>query len=259
MAETESPRRLSLATDVWTVMWKELRELRQGTGGSRLGSGGLSQALISIGVFGILLPYNFGKEWITSPSTLLFWAWIPMLLISTVVAQSFAGERERHTLESLLATRLSDEALLLGKVGAAVAYGWGISLGALLLSVITTNVRFRSEGPLLYTPDMAVSIIGLTLLISVLAAGVGVLVSLRASTVRQAQQTLSLASLVLVFGSMYGLRALPIDWSALTRDMGHGVLPSTGVLLAIGVLLLVDAALLAAGMLRFRRSRLILD
>ncbi len=258
MAERGGPWDRSLVADVRTVVWKELVELRQGAGRGRFASG-LSQTLVSIGVFGILLPYNFGKEWVTSPSALLFWAWVPMLLISTVVAQSFAGERERHTLESLLATRLPDRAIYLGKVGAAVAYGWATSLAALLLGLVTTNLRFRGDGLLLYSPDMAISIVLLTLLISLLAAAVGVLVSLRASTVRQAQQTLSLASLALVFGSMYGLRALPIDWEALAAHMSGGAVPSLGVLVALGILLALDAALLAVGLMRFQRARLITD
>jgi ABC-2 type transport system permease protein len=251
--------RPSLGADVWTVMWKEIQELRQGSGTGRLGGGGMTQVLISVAVFGIVLPLSFGREWVTSPATLLFWAWVPMLLITSVVAQAFAGERERHTLEALLATRLSDRAILLGKIGAAVAYGWVLALASLVLSLITTNVRYGEGELLLYSPEMAASILVITLLISFLAAGAGVLVSLRAATVRQAQQTMSIATMVIVFGSVYGLQALPIDWEALLGQMSGGGLPSGAILAAIGLLLLADVVLLVLASMRFQRARLILD
>ncbi len=166
---------------------------------------------------------------------------------------------ERHTLESLLATRLPDRAIYLGKVGAAVAYGWATSLAALLLGLVTTNLRFRGDGLLLYSPDMAISIVLLTLLISLLAAAVGVLVSLRASTVRQAQQTLSLASLALVFGSMYGrgrCRSTGKHWPLTCRA---GQCRRSGCWWRSCILLALDAALLAVGLMRFQRARLITD
>ena len=37
-----------------------------------------------------------------------------------MIADGIPGERERHTLETLLASRLSDRSILLGKVMAAV-------------------------------------------------------------------------------------------------------------------------------------------
>ena len=39
--------------------------------------------------------------------TTVMWMWFSLLLVINVVADSFAGERERHTLETLLASRLS--------------------------------------------------------------------------------------------------------------------------------------------------------
>jgi len=259
----EAPRRPSLAADVWTIMWKELQEMRQAGAGGRFGGGrfggGLGQVALYLVVFGVVLPYNFGGEWVTSPATLLFWSWVPILMITAIVAQSFAGERERHTLESLLATRLSDRAILWGKIGAAVAYGWGVTIGALVVSLITTNIRSRGEGLLLYSPEMALTILVLTLLVSLLAAGAGVLVSLRASTVRQAQQTMSIATMVLVFGSVYGLQSLPIDWGALVGSAPDGGLPTGAVLAVTGLLVAADAVLLVLAQVRFQRARLILD
>jgi len=237
-------------SDVSTIVWKETKEMWQSQPG-RFGRGWLSVLLLMV-VFGVFMPYQFGAEWVTSPMALIYWAWVPVLLVSGVVAQSFAGERERHTLESLLATRLSDLAILVGKIVAVVTYAWGVTLAALIVGVITVN--------LFYPADVAISIVAISLLISVLGAAAGVLVSLRAGTVRQAQQVLSMFTLVLVFGSVYGLQALPVDWASILGQAAEGsALPPSGVLVVCGVLLVADVVLLGAARVRFRRTRLILD
>jgi len=259
MTEDAAKRHPTFAQDVGTVLWKELRELRQGSQASRFGRGGLTHALLMVAVFGILLPFSFGRDWVTSPTMLLYWAWVPMLIISSVVAQSFAGERELHTLESLLATRLSDRSILFGKIAACLVYGWGITISSLLLGLVVTNLRYWGEGPLLYAPAMAVAIVALTLLLSLMASSLGVLVSLRARTVRQAQQALSVATMVLVMGSMYGVQALPIDWASVVGTAGSGGIPGEAVLYACIGLLLLDAGLIVAASSRFQRARLITD
>jgi ABC-type Na+ efflux pump permease subunit len=49
-----------------------------------------------------------------------------------MITDSIAGERERQTLETLLASRLPDRAILLGKVAAITLLGWLLlALGAL--------------------------------------------------------------------------------------------------------------------------------
>ena len=62
------------------------------------------------------------------------------------VADSFAGERERHTLETLLASRLPDRAILFGKVLAAVGYGWVLVMLMLVLSLVTVNLTVATPG-----------------------------------------------------------------------------------------------------------------
>jgi ABC-2 type transport system permease protein len=177
-------------------MWKEIRELSLQRSGLRGGWAGL---LILIAVFGILFPLQFGRDWLTAPTTILMWAWVPFILVNSVAADSFAGERERHTLETLLASRLSDRAILIGKICSAIAYGWGITLIGILVALITINISF-GEGELLFFPSInGLAIFSLSFLVAWLAAGLGVLVSLRAASVRQAQQTLSLQFLILVY------------------------------------------------------------
>ncbi|MHB1417476.1 MAG: ABC transporter permease [Chloroflexota bacterium] len=244
--------------DIGTVAWKEWKQLF--TQGSR--RGGLFSILIFVGVFGVLMPLQTGREWVDSPLSLAYWAWVPLFLVIGLIADAFAGERERHTLETLLASRLSDKAILFGKVVAAMGYGWGMALTGLVLSLITVNVANAGDGLLLYSPEVAVAAVVLSLLTAGLAAGAGVLVSLRAATVRQATQTMSIATMLLLFVPVFGIQALPQEWQLQLVQSVMGIGTGSIWLLILGasaVLAMIDAALLAAAVARFKRAQLILD
>jgi ABC-2 type transport system permease protein len=242
-------------SDILTLIWKEWKELF--TQGPRF-RGGWVGMLVFIGVFGVLMPLQSGRGWVESPGTLLVWSWVPFLLVNSVVADSFAGERERHTLETLLASRLSDRAILLGKIGAALLYGWGMTLLGLLLGLVTVNVA-HGQGQLLLFPATAfLGILTLSLLVAALSAGIGVLVSLRAATVRQAQQTLSVAFLVL-FIPVFLFPLLPEEWRLRMARAAQAADPAQWLGAAAGILLVLDLGLLGIAASRFKRTRLILD
>jgi len=180
-------------------------------------------------------------------------------LVISVIADSFAGERERHTLETLLASRLSDRAILLGKAGAAMGYGVGAAWIILLLGLVTVNLA-HGHGKLIFFPATAgFSIIGFSLLNAGLATSAGILVSLRAATVRQAQQTMSIALMVLLFGGIFGIQALPAEWkNSLVKTFTAVGIERILAIVAL-TLTMVDVGLFIWAMKRFRRSRLILD
>lgn len=243
-----------MIADVQTMMWKEWKEILL-QGGTR----GRWSLLLFVGVFGIFMPWQFGRSWVTSPLSLIYWAWIPLFLVTVVIADAFAGERERHTLETLLASRLSDRAILFGKVSAAVSYGWGMAMGSMLVGLVTVNILYGHGELLLYSPPVGFSIVILSLLASILAAGAGVLISLRASTVRQAQQTLSFVIMALLFVPIFGAQALPLEIRKhLAIALAHaGAMKIT--LLAMAVFVVLDTSLLMIAIARFQRARLILD
>ncbi|OAT79346.1 ABC transporter permease [Desulfotomaculum copahuensis] len=245
-----------MISDIYTVIWKEWKESLLRRGSRR---GGVFGIIIILAVFGAFLPWQMGRFWLQSPVTLFYWVWVPLFLVINVIADAFAGERERHTLETLLASPLSDRAILLGKAGAAIGYGWGVALIGLLLGLVTVNLAAGHGRLLFYSPLTGLGSAGLSLLGSGLAAGAGVLLSLRAATVRQVQQTLSIGLMVLVFVPIFVVNALPAGWKAhLFKTMtAAGV--TRIVLYAAVVLLVLDLVLLAAGIARFKRARLILD
>lgn len=246
-------------TDIVTVMTKEWKEmfLSKARGGWQ--RGGLVSLLIILAVFAIVIPLQSGLGWLSSPFVLILGAWVPFQLITSVVADSFAGERDRHTLETLLATRLSDRAILFGKLGAAVSYGWGFSLVALLVSLIVVNVAFGHGQVLMYSPGVLFGTLAAGLLVSLLAASLGVLISLRAASMQQAQQQLSLGTFLFFLVPVLGFQLLSRDTrSAVTGALIRGNVAGIMIAVMLGLLVL-DVVFIGLAMARFQRARLILD
>lgn len=244
-----------MLNDIWTITQKEWKELLRQRGGLR---GGFIGVFVFIGVLGILMPIQFGPEWVQSASQMIIWVWLPFLLVSSVIADSFAGERERHTLETLLASRLSDKSILLGKVVAAISYGWGLSMVCMLMGLITVNLVHGKGQILMYSWEIGLATIVLSLLVASLSSSLGILVSLRASTVRQAQQTFSLA-FMLLFIPMMIIPVLPQEWQGrlmmwMVNTDFFTIIPG-----AMLILFILDILLIAAAMARFQRAKLILD
>jgi ABC-2 type transport system permease protein len=243
--------------DILTIVIKELKEFWKARGALRARLLSFLPLLI---IFGIYFPLQQREMWTAAPFVPgMYFMWLPFVLAGGTTADSFAGERERHTLETLLATRLSDRDIFLGKVLAVVIYSLTITWGCALLALVTLNVT-RGQGPwFVYdAAGWALIIVG-SLLLSLMMTAVGVLASLRAASVRAAAQWFSMATLALFIGGPLLLQALPVA----ARDAVMRVLETAdwtvvGLAAALGMLLL-DGALLALGIARFRRTRLILE
>jgi ABC-2 type transport system permease protein len=141
--------------------------------------GGWSVIVVII-FLGIFVPLQLGPGWANLSLMFFYWPFLTASMTSTIVSDAVAGERERHTLETLLSTRLPDTSILLGKLLAAVAYGYAFALTNLLIGYITVKARY---GPLAETMS-ASRFAALFVLIGAASsciAGVGVSVSLRAA------------------------------------------------------------------------------
>lgn len=246
-----------MIADIMTMLWKEWKEilLQRSAGG-----GGARQPLIIVAVVGIFVPLRMGPSHFFGVQIPMILTFLSAVAISVVVAEAFAGERERHTLETLLASRLSDQAILFGKFGACVGYGWLIAIATALVGIVTVNAA-NWHGQILMFHDTA-SWLGLILgppLLGAAVSSAGVFVSLHAATVRQAQQTLGVGLMVLIFGAIFGYGALPAEWKARLMQIAFGWSLTELILAAAGVVLLIDVALVLTAMARFQRSKLVLD
>ena len=244
-----------MIADIFNVAWKEFREIL--TFGDVRGRSKFSQ-IIMIVIFGVVIPLQNGRNWVSSPINVLVWGWMPFLWVSGVVADLFAGERERHTLESLLATQLSDQAILFGKLLAALTYGFILTWVIMLVSLVTINVAYGRSGLLFYPLPITLGALVFSVLISGLSASIGVLVSLRAGSVRQAQQMMSVGMLLLFVPFML-IQFIPKNLLVSIANVLTSVQP---LQIAIGVallLLFVEVILIAIARRLFQRSKLILD
>lgn len=171
---------------------------------------------------------------------------IPLMLATIVGANAFVGERERKTLEALLYTPASDAEIFLGKTVAslipAVAISWGsFAIYAVVLNAVVWPLLGRPWfptapwWPLMLWVGPAMAALGMT---------VTVLVSARASTFMEANQTAGMPVL-LVLG--------------LLATQATGVLSLTvGVAFLIGAAIwLVDGLLLWFAIRTFSRSQLL--
>jgi ABC-2 type transport system permease protein len=224
-----------------------------------VGAGGRGRwSYVLVGFFGIVLPLGVGRQWIDSPVSAALPVLILVFLVASLVADTFAGERERHTLETLLATRLSDRVLLFGKILAIAGYAWLVGVAITVVGLATLNLAHPGPALLLYPAEVAAGSLALSLLLALLVTSLGVLISLRASSVRQVQQIMGTGVLVLVWIPILAIRDLPAVRQSLAPLLSSGDAALVALMVG-GTLVVLDAALLAVAMARFQRARLSLS
>jgi len=245
-----------MMTDIWTVVWKEWQEFRDQLLSVR--RGGLSALILAL-ILGVVAPVQLGAEWVESKLIVGYWPFLAATMVSSLIADSVAGERERHTLETLLATRLSDSAILIGKILAAVLYGLGFAVANLLIGLIAVNIAHRENGLILFSAQRFTVTILLTILSSLLMAGIGVFISLRASTVKQAQQAFGIALIVITMGPLLAFNALEPDTRMTIARRASSLAESRIELYAVVTLAVLSVIVIGAALARFKRGKLVLD
>ena len=242
--------------DIRTVMWKEIKEIVATQGTTR---GGIFRFVLAFGLLSIYFPLTMGRSIIDESTFLIFYICIPIFFGIVIVPDSFAGERERHTLETLLASRLSDRAILSGKLLVCVLYSFIMTLMFIVLCLAVVNIAYWNGQLLTYPAALLEFALVVALLLDTLFAAIGVLISLRAPTVRQSSETMfmvifALAAIpfALYFILPQGLKNSLLNWLSTTD-------PAIVGLVVLAVLAVACFIALYAAMLNFRRSKLILE
>jgi ABC-type Na+ efflux pump permease subunit len=176
---------------------------------------------------------------------LLFLQLIPVMLPTTIAAYAVMGEREQRTLETVLTTPVKDRELLAGKAIAAVLPA--VAIAWLLFGVYVSLAEIFAPHVVLeqiWTVEQAVAMGLLAPALAAFAIVVGIIVSLRSSDFRVAQQLAVLASApVIAFVALITFRVLD---------------PSVGLYAAAAAaVFLVDAVLWRVGVRLFNRERLL--
>ncbi|MFC1552278.1 ABC transporter permease [Candidatus Latescibacterota bacterium] len=245
-----------MIADIRTVMWKEFKEIFN-MRGSKIAS--VFAMIVPAFLFGVIFPMQFAEQWTESPLSLIVWIIVPFILISALIADSFAGERERHTLETLLSSRLSEKSILLGKICAVMVYALTITAAIFIVGLITVNAANPGGGLLLFSPKIVLAGVLTGLVTASFSANFGVLVSLRAATVRQAQQTLGLAMFVLFFSPSLIIQFVPESYLDRLEDLFRAFDMNVTIGAVVIVLLAADAVLFLWALARFRRDKMLFD
>lgn len=171
---------------------------------------------------------------------------VPLMVASVISADSFAGEKDRKTLEALLYTPTTDLELFVAKVLAAWLPAMAVSLvGFVLYGTVANVAAWPVMGRLFFPTAMWILlIVWVAPAVAGLGLGVMVLVSSRVSGFQEAYQlggAVVIPILLLVVGQAAGVLYLSI-----------------GTALLIGLVVwIVDAVLLWFGVRTFARGEII--
>jgi ABC-type Na+ efflux pump permease subunit len=142
-----------------------------------------------------------------------FFLVVPLMASSVIASDSFAGEKERKTMETLFATPLSDGELFLGKVLVAFIPSMVVTVVSFLVySTIVNMVSYVTLSRILLPNTVWIMLIfGVAPEIALAGIGLTVMISTRVKGFREAQQIsalLLIPILMLVFGQLSGAMLL---------------------------------------------------
>lgn len=235
--------------DTLSVAWKERRMLFRYRGGRMR----FVLTMLSPVLLAFYASWSTGVRWVELPIPAVPTVLVAVLAVIIVVPESFAGERERHTLETLLSTRLSDSSIVYGKMLVAVVFAMVLVGIVLVLGLAVVNV-FHYEGEiLLYTASNLAFCLVVCFVAATVVTAIGVLISLKSETVQEATQTLAgailvppvlLGMLLLIFRDYFVRFIMTVDRPVSAATVGGAFLLAT-------VLLVLEARR------RFKRSEML--
>lgn len=175
-----------------------------------------------------------------------FFMLVPVMVSTVIAANSFAGEKERRTLEGLLYTPVSDSELVVGKIAAAfvptVVFTWiCFALYVVVVAVLGIPVVGQWFFP---TSNWWALMALLVPTVSLLVISVVVMVSAKARGFQEAN-------------AIGGAIVLPIIGLVAAQATGLMVLSATVVAAAAALFAVLDLVLLNVIVRAFRRSRIV--
>ena len=135
---------------------------------------------------------------------------LPLMVASVIAADSFAGEKERKTLEALLYTPTTDQELFLAKLLSAWLPALGVAWCGFVLYSVVANVAAWSTMGGVFFPNLMWVVLAVWVAPAVAGLGLGVtvLVSVRAQGFQEAYQlgaVVVLPILLLLIGQATGV------------------------------------------------------
>jgi ABC-2 type transport system permease protein len=175
-----------------------------------------------------------------------FFLIIPLMASSVISSDSFAGEKERKTIEALLATPITDGELFLGKM--LVSFIPSMIVTIISFAVYTTVFDVMAygifNGMLLPNIDWILLIFGLAPTVALASIGLTVMVSAKVKGFREAQQ-ISVVLLIPVLALIFG------------QATGAIIFGPMVILALVGLFVLIDFAVFRLGVKLFRREEIL--
>jgi len=177
-----------------------------------------------------------------APFTML----VPLIVSSIISSDSFAGEKERKTVEALLASPLSDMELLFGKTLASF-------VPAMLVTIVSFGIYAGVTDYLDYPmfhyailPNFIwiLILVGIAPAFAIAATGMTVIVSTRVGGTREAQQ-------------VSGLLVIPIIALLFGQTTGVVLLGVSTLLIVLAAMIILDYIILRIGVRLFNRERIL--
>jgi ABC-type Na+ efflux pump permease subunit len=161
---------------------------------------------------------------------------VPLMVASVIAADSFAGEKERKTLEALLYTPTTDAELFLGKALGPWIAAVLVSTVGYALYAITANLAAAAlvGRPVVVTPLWFITLFWISPATAALALGILVQVSARVRGFQEAYQVGGLVVLplvILLIAQLAGVLFLDAPFAIL---IGLGVWLIAGAVLRLG-------------------------
>jgi len=175
-----------------------------------------------------------------------FFLIVPLMVASMIAADSFAGEKERKTLEALLYTPTTDRELLIAKMLSGWLAAIAVALGGFVIYAISVNAAAWPQMHRIFFPNAMwlVMIIWVVPALAGLGVGIMVVASARAQGFQDANQTA-------------GLVVLPIV-ALFYAQVAGAIFLDIGIMLLMGLIVwLVTAVLVWLGSRIFHRNRLL--
>ncbi len=175
-----------------------------------------------------------------------FFLMIPLMAATMLAADSFAGEKERKTLEALLYTPTTDRELLIAKMLSGWLASIAVALVGFMIYAINVNAAAWSQMHRIFFPNAMWFVLILWVIPALSGLGVSlmVVISARAQGFQDANQ-------------MAGLVVLPIV-ALFYAQLAGAIFINTGILLLMGLIVwLMTGALIWLGSRSFQRNRLL--
>ncbi len=214
--------------DSLTVLRKEALD----TFGNRYSvRGPLWQAGITVFVTGILVPALDTGVWTHVPVPLILYSVLPASFAAALAADAFAGEVERGTLETLLATPLPSGAIFFGKT-ALITFSV-LCVSALSLSAAVSTAWYLGRLRLPLAPGLFLGVLGGAVACAVLIGGLTIAVSARVPVARSAHQIGTLITFAVAGLAAFALEAAEpsLSWIRVLCWDGCVLLVGLGALL----------------------------